>query len=155
MKLKKSSIQILLIELIGVIIFLSIALVMIVTLYTGVYKLMNETKDLAVGSRVIQNIAEYCKSSSSKEECEALLDQLGSRVHLSNGIGWEISYSKDGEIIKSTDEGYSVSVVMKGEVLIKGEWITVTLTAQRENHTASYKHTIQALEINKYYVKRG
>lgn len=155
MKVKKRFIHILLVELIGIITFLSIALVIIIYLFTGVYKLTNETQELAVSSRVIQNVAEYCKGTSSKQECESILDRLGTRVTASKGIEWKIGYNQRGEMTEIDHAPYLVSAVMESEALLDGEWITVTLIAQRKSYIQIYNKTIQELNINKYYVKRG
>lgn len=155
MKFKKSTIHILLVELVGVITFLSVALVIIVYLFTGVYKLVNDTRNLAVSSRVIQNIAEYCKGSDSRQEYESILDRLGSRVTMSQEMEWEIGYDREGEITKTDHALYLISVIMESEEVQNGEWITVTLSVQNKSHAQTCSSIIQKLSINKYYMKRG
>lgn len=153
MKLKKYGINLLLVELIGAITFLSVALVIIVSLFTSIYKFTSETKDLVVSTRAIQNVAEYCKGSGSKQECESVLDSLGKRVEASKGMAWEIGFDEMGEIQKGDKTLYLISVIMESESLIEGEWLTITLVATtRDKHQVG---SIQRLEINKYERKRG
>ena len=152
MKLRKqSAVNILLVELMGVIIFLSIALVILVYLYTGIYKLTIRTKELVVGSRVVQNLAEYSKDTNSREEYEMLLEKLGDKVVTPEGVEWEIYYSETGEIDELQDFKYLVSIVIESEELKNGEWVTIRLTAKSNRG----RDVTEELSVNKYYTKRG
>ena len=154
MKLKKhSGVNILLVELIGVIIFFSIAFVIIAYLYTGVYQLTATTKELVVGGRVIQNLAEYSKGCHSKEAYEALLIELGSEITNSNSSHWEVDYDDTGKLGKLKEAKYVVNVVIKSEPLKDGDWVTIYLTAKKRKIGTLEESTIQELTVNQYYKK--
>lgn len=152
MKFKKhSGVNILLVELIGVIIFLSIAFVIIAYLYTGVYQLTATTKELVVGGRVIQNLAEYSKGCHSRESYEALLNELGSKITNSNSSEWEVDYDDTGKLGKLKEANYAVNVVIKSEPLKDGEWVTIYLIAKKRKVGTLERSTIQELTLNQYY----
>ena len=154
MKFKKhSGVNILLVELIGVITFLSIAFVIIAYLYTGVYQLTATTKELVVGGRVIQNLAEYSKGCQSRKSYEALLNELGSKITNSKSSEWEVDYDDTGKLGELKDEKYVVNVVIESEPLKDGEWVTIYLTAKKRRVGNLKENIIQALTVNQYYKK--